>query len=199
MPFTRVAFVLGLVAISSAAAQNGPRSIAGCWLRPAPQPTCSGFIVTEASAEFALNRRVNESSPRFMLGVGYMHNLDTVSSIGGVVAWDVGRGWAKPTRGELRYRRWLTKTALDFSGGITHRGLIPPSGNGELGHAYGPTADVGLEWKYVALDARGEVLHGAGQTRADFYAGARTTSAGAPIAVLGALGLIVYVVTRAGY
>ena len=189
--------LLALAPLSLATAQQ--RGFAGCWLRPEPAPTCRGFFVTEASAEFALNRRPNESSPRFMLGVGYMHNRDSVGSVGGVVAWDVGRGWAKPARGEVRYRRWLDGSALDFSGGIAHRGLIPPSGNGELGRAYGPTAGVGLEWKYIALDARGELLHGAGQTRADFFMGARTTSAGAPVAVLVALGLIVYVVSQTAY
>jgi hypothetical protein len=199
MTSPRIALILGLFAVSSASAQAETRSAVSCWFHPAPAPACPGFLITEASAEFRLNRRENETSPRFVLGVGFLKNVDSARSVGGVLAWDVGRGWAKPTRGELRYRRWLTTTAIDFSVGITHRGLIPPSGNGELGRAYGPTAGIGVEWKYVALDARGELLHGADQTRADIFLGGRTTSVGAPIAVLAGLGLIVYVVTRAGY
>jgi hypothetical protein len=181
----------------SAVAQS--RSAASCWFRPGPMPACSGFVVTEASAEFRLNRRLNETNPRFMLGVGYLRGVDPTSSVGGIVAWDVGRGWAAPARAEARYRRWLTGAAVDLSAGITHRKLIPPSGNGELGRAWGPTVGAGLEWKYVAIDTRADLLHGAGQTRSDFYMGARTTSVGAPIAVLGALALIVAVVSQTAY
>lgn len=183
---------LTLAPFATLAAQS--RSAASCWFRPGPMPACSGFLVTEASAEFRLNRRINETNPRFMLGVGYMRGVDPESSVGGIVAWDVGRGWAPPARAEARYRRWLTGAAVDLSAGIAHRMLIPPSGNGELGRAWGPTVGAGLEWKYVAVDTRAELLHGAGQTRSDFYMGARTTSVGAPIAVLGALALIVAVV-----
>lgn len=194
----RFTVLLCLVApFIQASAQS--RSAASCWFRPAPAPSCSGFLVTEASAEFRLNHRENETNPRFMLGVGYMRGVDPASSVGGIVAWDVGRGWAAPARGELRYRRWLTTTAIDLSAGITHRGLIPPSGNGELGRAWGPTLGAGVEWKYVALDTRAEVLHGAGQTRADAFLGARTTSVGAPIAVLAGLALIVAVVSQVSY
>lgn len=194
----RFTIALGLV-LPFVAAGAQSRSAASCWLRPAPVPACSGFLVTEASAEFRLNRRENETNPRFMLGVGYMRGVDAGSSVGGIVAWDVGRGWAAPARGELRYRRWLTTTAVDLSAGVAHRGLIPPSGNGELGQAWGPTLGAGVEWKYVALDARGEVLHGAGQTRTDAFVGARTTSIGAPIAVLAGLALIVAVVSQVSY
>jgi hypothetical protein len=193
----RFTLLLWLAPFVHASAQT--RSFGGCWLRPAPLPACSSFLVTEASAEFRLNRRVNESSPRFMLGVGFMRGVNTASSVGGIVAWDVGRGWSPPARAELRYRRWLTTTALDFSAGVTHRGLIPPSGNGELGRAWGPTLGAGVEWKYVALDTRADLLRGAGQTRADAYVGARTTSVGAPIAVLAGLALIVAVVSQVDY
>jgi hypothetical protein len=175
------------------------RSPAGCWLRPAPTPTCGNFLVTEASAEFRLNKRENQTNPRYMLGVGFMHNVDSIRSIGGVVAWDVGRGWALPARADLRYRRWLATTALDFSAGVAQRKLIPPSGNGELGQALGPTLGAGVEWKYVALDARADLLHGAGQTQSDVFLGARTTSIGAPIAVLAGLALIVAVVSQVDY
>lgn len=180
-----------------AAAQS--RSFAGCWLRPAPAPTCSNFIVTEASAEFALKPRENITNPKFMLAAGFMHNVDSEQSVGGVVAWDVGRGWARPTRGELRYRRWFSNGALDFAGGIAQRGVSVSSGSGAVVRAYGPTAMVGAEWKYIALDLRGESLRGDGRTFNDAYLGARTTSVGAPIAVLAGLALIVAVVSQVEY
>jgi len=192
------AISLGLAASSvPAAAQT--RSFAGCWLRPAPAPTCSDFLVTEASAEFRLNRRENYSNPRYMLGIGFMHNVDPASSVGGVVAWDVGRGWAKPARGEVRYRKWLSAGALDFAGGLAQRGVTASDGSGREVRAYGPTAMVGAEWKYVALDVRDDFLTGDKRTFNDVYVGARTTSIGAPIAVLAGLALIVAVVSQAGY
>jgi hypothetical protein len=180
-----------------AAAQT--RSAPGCWLRPAPAPTCSGFLVTEATAEFPLEKRSeNEFDSRFTLGVGYMHNLGTARSVGGVVAWDVGRGWARPARGEVRYRHWLSPVALDLGAGIAQRGVTAADGSGESRRAYGPTGLVSVEWRYIALDARGELLRGEGRTFSDVYLGARATSAGAPIAALAGLALIFAVVAAAG-
>ena len=190
-------FALCLIGALPAAAQT--RSAAGCWLRPAPAPTCSSFIVTEASAEFSLRPRENVSNPRFVLGVGFMHNVDTESSVGGVVGWDVGRGWSRPARGEVRYRRWLGGGAIDFAGGIAQNGVSVLDGSGTVARAYGPTAMVGAEWKYIALDLRGESLRGDGRTFNDAYLGARTTSIGAPIAVLAGLALIVAVVSQVSY
>jgi hypothetical protein len=193
-----LAIALGLAGSTIPAAAQ-MRSFAGCWLRPAPAPTCSGFIVTEASAEFSLNKRENQADPRFVLGVGFMHSVDAASSMGGVVGWDVGRGWATPARGELRYRRWLTTGAVDFAGGIAQRGVTASDGSGREVRAYGPTVMTGYEWKYVAVDARAELLRGDNRTFTDSYLGARTTSAGAPIAVLAGLALIVAVVSQANY
>jgi hypothetical protein len=187
------------LAASSVSASGQMRSAAGCWLRPAPAPICSNFIVTEASAEFRLKRRENESSPRFVLGVGFMHNVDSMSSVGAIVAWDVGRGWARPARGELRYRRWLANGAVDFGGGVAQRGITASDGTGREVRAYGPTAMLGAEWKYIALDVRDDLLRGDNRTFNDVYVGARTTSVGAPIAVLAGLALIVAVVSQAGY
>jgi hypothetical protein len=188
-----------LVAATAATAGAQSRSLAGCWLRPAPRPTCSSFLVTEASAEFSLDKRENQGDPRFVLGVGFMHNIDTASSVGAVVAWDVGRGWARPARGELRYRRWLNSTAVDFAGGIAQRGITASDGSGRELRAYGPTAMVGVEWKYIALDLRDDLLRGDKRTFNDVYLGARTTSIGAPIAVLAALAAIVAVVSQVDY
>lgn len=185
-------------------ASTGPaaaqvRSPVGCWLRPAPSPTCTGFVVTEAAAEFALNPREDMSNPRYILGAGYMHNLDSTQSAGAVVGWDVGRGWARPARGELRYRRWAKPFAYDVGAGVAQRGITLSDGTGREGRAYGPTALVGVEWKYIALDARGDLLRGDGRTFGDVYLGARTTSIGAPIAVLAGLALIVAVVSQVNY
>ena len=195
---TSIFFCL-LVAAPFIGASAQTRSAAGCWLRPAPAPTCSGFLVTEATAEFPLKKRAdNEFDSRFTLGVGYMHNLNTTGSVGGVVAWDVGRGWSKPARGELRYRHWLSPVALDFGAGVAQQGVTAADGSGAVGRAYGPTALVGVEWKYIALDARGELLRGEGKTISDVYLGARATSAGAPVAALAGLALIFAIVAKAG-
>jgi hypothetical protein len=194
--FFAISFAITAGAVP-AAAQS--RSAAGCWLRPAPLPTCSSFVVTEASAEFALNRRENISNPRFVLSVGFMKNVDTVSSVGAVVGWDVGRGWARPARGELRYRRWTNPVAFDFGLGAAQRGVTASDGSGREVRAYGPTALAGVEWKYIALDARGDLLRGDNRTFGDVYLGARTTSVGAPIAVLAGLALIVAVVSQVNY
>lgn len=175
------------------------RSAAGCWLRPAPLPTCSSYIVTEASAEFALNTRGDVSNPRFILSAGFMKNVDSASSVGAVVGWDVGRGWARPARGELRYRRWANPVAFDFGLGAAQRGITASDGSGRELRAYGPTALAGVEWKYIALDAHGELLRGDSRTFGDAYLGARTTSIGAPIAVLAGLALIVAVVSQVNY
>ena len=181
----------------SAGAQT--RSAAGCWLQPAPLPTCSSYIVTEASAEFALNPRENISNPRFILSAGFMKNVDTASSVGAVVGWDVGRGWARPARGELRYRRWRNPLAFDLGVGAAQRGITASDGTGRELRAYGLTGFAGVEWKYIALDARGELLSGDDRTFGDAYLGARTTSIGAPIAVLAGLALIVVVVSQVNY
>jgi hypothetical protein len=189
---------VGLAALAVPAQAQG-RSFAGCWLRPAPAPTCSSYLVTEASAEFRIHNGENESNPRYVLGVGFMQNIDPASSVGAVVAWDVGRGWARPARGELRGRRWLANGALDFAGGIAQRGITASDGTGREVRAYGPTAMVGAEWKYIALDVRDDLLRGDNRTFNDVYVGARTTSVGAPIAVLAGLALIVVVVSQVNY
>jgi hypothetical protein len=193
-----LAITLGLAAMSAPAVAQ-TRSVAGCWLRPAPAPTCSGYIVTEASAEFSLRPRENMSNPRFMLGVGFMRNMDTASSVGGVVAWDVGRGWSLPARADLRYRRWLSGAAFDLGVGAVQRAHVSPDGSVIDGRVFGPTAMVGAEWRYIALDLRGESIRANGQTFNDAYLGARTTSIGAPIAVLAGLALIVAVVSQVSY
>src|SRR3954466_15315514 len=127
--------------IAGAAAQT--RSFAGCWLRPAAAPTCRDFILTEATAEVPLTRKAeNEERSRFTLGFGYMHNVDARSGIGGVIAWDVSRP-SRPARGELRYRRWQTRTAVDFSGGVAQNGVALPGATSSVVRAYGPTAAVG--------------------------------------------------------
>ena len=78
-----LAGLLAAVPMTVAAAQQ--RSFAGCWLRPAPAPTCGGFIVTEAAVEIPLtSTKFNISAgstekdfdTRFVLSAGYMHNLD---------------------------------------------------------------------------------------------------------------------------
>lgn len=192
-------FACLLIAAPMLGARAQTRSAAGCWLRPAPAPTCTGFLVTEATAEFPLKKRSeNEFDSRFTLGVGYMHSLATKGSVGGVVAWDVGRGWARPARGELRYRHWLAPVALDFGAGIAQQGVTAADGSGQARRAYGPTALVGVEWKYIALDARGELLRGEGKTFSDLYVGARATSAGAPVAALAGIAFIFALVAAAG-
>ena len=191
--------IFALLAAAAVPAAAQTRSPVGCWLRPAPLPTCSSFIVTEASAEFALKRRENVSNPRFMLGVGLMKNVDTQSSVGGVVAWDVGRGWAVPARGDVRYRRWLSSGAIDLGIGAVQRNAISPDGSVITGRVFGPTAMVGAEWKYIALDLRGESIRVNGTSFNDAYLGARTTSVGAPIAVLIGLAAIVAVVSQVNY
>jgi len=193
-----LAFSFGLAALTMPAAAQ-TRSTARCWLRPAPLPTCSSFIVTEASAEFALNSRENIANPRFILSAGFMKNVDSASSVGAVLGWDVGRGWARPARGELRYRRWANPVAYDFGIGAAQRGITASDGSGREVRAYGPTALAGVEWKYIALDARGELVRGDNRTFGDVYLGARTTSVGAPIAVLAGLALIVAVVSQVNY
>jgi hypothetical protein len=194
---TMLAGLLIAVPLAGAAAQT--RSVAGCWLRPAPAPTCRDFILTEATAEIPLTRTAeNEQRNRFTLGVGYMHNVSPESGVGGIVAWDVGRGWARPARGELRYRRWLTSTAVDFSAGVAQRGITGSDGTGREVRAYGPTTAVGVEWKYVALDLRGEFMRGDDRSFGGVYAGARATSAGAPIAALAGLALVFAVIATAG-
>ena len=100
------------------------RPAAACWLRPAPAPTCGGFLVTEATAEFPLKMRsADEFDSRFPLGVSCMHNLTATGSVGGVAAWDVRRGWAMPAPAEMRYRHRLTPVALDFGAGIAQQGV----------------------------------------------------------------------------
>jgi hypothetical protein len=189
--------LLCLSAPAVATAQS--RSAAGCWLRPAPAPACRGFLLTEATAEVPLTRTAeNEQRSRFTLGVGYMENLGPESGFGGMVAWDVARGFARPARTELRYRRWLTTTAVDFSIGAGQRGITASDGTGREVRAYGPTAAVGVEWRYIALDLRGEFMRGDNRNFGGVYAGARATSAGAPVAALAGLALIFAVVATSG-
>jgi hypothetical protein len=85
---------------------------------------------------------------------------------------------------------------VDFAGGIAQRGITASDGSGRELRAYGPTAMVGVEWKCIALDLRDDLLRGDTRTFNDVYLGARTTSVGAPIAVLAALAAIVAVVSQ---
>jgi hypothetical protein len=189
--------ILLFIAAPFAIASSQPRAFVSCWLRPAPAPACRNFLVTEASAEVALNKpSSDESRGRFMLTGGLMHNTNGSSAIGGTVAWDLARGWSRPARAEFRYRQWQPSTALDFSGGIAQRGVSTTTGG--VTRIYGPTVATGLEWKYVALDLRGEFLNGVGRSYNNAYVGARATSVGAPIALLGGLAVIFAVVASAG-
>jgi hypothetical protein len=195
----KLCILLGALAVASPARAQ-TRSFAGCWLRPAPQAQCGSYLVTEATAEIPLGSQADdEFDSRFTLGVGFMKNVSPDAGVGGVVAWDVGRGWARPARGELRLRKWLPDVAMDFAAGVAQRGVTASDGSGRETRAYGPEAMVGVEWKYIALDLRGEFLRGDGRTFTDTYVGARATSVGAPIAALAGLALIFAVVASGNY
>jgi hypothetical protein len=191
----RIALLLTLPVVAGAQT----RSFAGCWLRPAPQAQCTGYLVTEATAEFPLFRRNENFHSRFTLGGGFMRNVGPETGVGLVVAWDVGRGWSRPARGELRYRRWLTGAAADFGLGVAQQGITASDGSGRAVRAYGVTGMTGVEWKYIALDLRGEFLEGDGRSFRQAYVGGRATSAAAPVALLIGLGLIIAVVSQTGY
>lgn len=183
-----------------------------CWLRVRPAPACGSYLVTEASVEIPVLRSSQGGSTsqrddgfdtRWTLAIGGMLNRSDSSAIGGLLTWDVDRGWAAPARGEARYRKWMGIRGLDISGGVAHRGLqgegtTGPGGTSQLVRAWGPTAAVGMDFGYIGGDARVEVLRGDNRTLVGGFLGARATSAGAPVAVVGALAFIVALVATTG-
>ncbi len=192
-----------LLAGPFAAAGAQARSFAGCWLRPAPAPTCRGYIVTEAAVEvpvFTTSHNISAGTTekdfdtRFVLSVGYMHNVDGGRAAGIIVGHDVNRSINRiPTRVEARVRQWKgSSAAFDFSAGASRKGFQ------DVGDVTGFTAAIGGEWRYIGADARFETYNAAGRRVNGGLIGARATSAAAPIASLLVFGAVAALIMSSG-
>jgi hypothetical protein len=199
-----LAGLLAAAPMSMAAAQQ--RSFAGCWLRPAPAPTCRGFIVTEASVEipfsstsFNISAGSTEKDfdTRFILSAGYMHNTANGRGVGVVLGYDVDRSFTRnPSRFEGRVRQWHgANTAFDLSAGVSRKGFQ------NAGDLTGLTAAVGGEWRYIGADARIETYDVNGRRAVGGLVSARATSVAAPVAALLTFGALAALIlsTGAGY
>lgn len=196
-----IACLLVAAPVVGASAQS--RSFAGCWLRPAPAPTCSGYIVTEAAVEvpvFTTSHNISAGTKekdfdtRFVLSVGYMHNLPGGSAAGIIVGHDVNRSINRiPTRAEARLRQWQgSSAAFDVSAGMSRKGFQ------DVGDVTGFTAAIGGEWRYIGADARFETYNAAGRRVNGGLLGARATSAAAPVASLLVFGAVAALILSSG-
>jgi hypothetical protein len=187
--------------IIGASAQS--RSFAGCWLRPAPAPTCGGYIVTEAAVEvpvFTTSHNISAGTKekdfdtRFVLSVGYMHNLAGGRAAGVIVGHDLNRSINRiPTRAEARLRQWQGSSgAFDVSAGVSRKGFQ------DAGDVTGFTAAIGGEWRYIGADARFETYNAAGRRVNGGLVSARATSVAAPIASLVVFGAIAALIISSG-
>ena len=203
-------FGVTIVTTPAMAQTDTPRSFASCWLRPAPAPICRTILVTEAAIEVPFATTAHASSPttpdfmvpdyqdtRATFTPGFLRNVTPRHAVGGLVAFDLGgSGGTGPVRGEVRYRRWLQSVALDLGAGVAYKERS--DGSSFPIHAWGPSGAIGAEWKYIALDVRGEVVRGRERTAAAAFVGGRATSFAAPIALVLGVGVIGAIIMRNG-
>lgn len=171
----RVAVILMLAAFPLAAQSVAPL----CWTAK-PLPDCRAWLVTDFGVEYGvLTTRMdgtegNDFEARWVLTLGRMSNRSTETSRG----YNLGLGFADGDpyiRGELRHRRWYSaKLASDASVGLA-RQKIRANPFGQLHWAHGLTAAGGMEFDWIALDGRGEVLYGRGRTATGLSLALRTT------------------------
>ena len=202
-----------LLRIPSAGAQ--PDTVAGpanvsrfsgvCWADVRPSPRCRGWVVTELTWEHPIDAtrftdagyQRDDFSDRYAIAIGGMYNHRPRGAVGAVFSFTAGEYGLELYRAEGRYRRWVgSHTGIDLGVGFT-RELVPAGPGLDDIRAHGITGGIGVEYRWIGIDARLDWLHGGGRARRATMIGAHTSSGGTGIvwAVGTALGIIALIMT----
>jgi hypothetical protein len=203
-----------LVGIPSAGAQ--PDTVPGsidvarlgtlCWRRVEPAPVCRAWVATEFAYEhpFALTRFAEQSfdeddfDGRVVLSVGPMFNVRPNAAVGAMLASTVDANGIGVLRTEARYRRWIgRRTGVDLGAGFAQT-WVPTTGDPRDDiRARGITGGIGIEHRFVGIDARLDWLNGGGEPWHAALIGVRTSSSGSAVAagvlfIVGIIGFIAF-------
>ena len=204
-----VALLLVTPAIAAAQPDTIPNSInlarlrTLCWREVRPEPRCRAWIATQFAYQHPITStrytiggfRDPDFDPRLAVLVGPMFNRGPKSAVGAVVGVTADADGPVVLRAEGRYRRWLgSRTGLDISAGFAQNN-VPALEPDEI-RARGITAGIGLEHRWLGIDAHVDWLNADGRPRRATFVGAHVSSSGSAIAAGGFLlaGLIAFVV-----
>jgi hypothetical protein len=171
-----------LFAVAIAEAQSPPPTTKSlCWA-PKQLPECRSWVVTDFSFEYGvISTRVEGWDPdfqqRWSLTLGRMTNVSPRVArgfTGSVGLADYGdRGL--PFRAEFRQRWWKSATlATEASAGLATQYIVSIE-DGPV-RANGITARLGVEYDWIGLDARSDILHAGDRTATGVSVGLKATS-----------------------
>ena len=186
-----------LLGIPSAAAQpdtlpgsvNVARLRGVCWRDVQPAPRCRGWIATEFSWEhpIAFTRFTDEGfrrddfEDRLAVAVGPMFNHRPNAAVGAIFAFHADEYGLDLLRAEGRYRRWLgSRTGVDIGIGFAQARVPAGFGLDDI-KARGITGGIGVEYRWIGVDARLDRLNGGGRERNATLVGVHTSSIGTGI------------------
>jgi hypothetical protein len=211
LSFATAASLVLLLRIPSAAAQadtvpgsvNVSRFSGICWADVRPAPRCRAWVVTEFTWERPISLtsftngdfRKDDFKDRYAVAIGPMFNHRPNAAAGVIFAFtgdDLGLGLL---RAEGRYRRWVgSGTGVDFGVGFA-QALVPAGPGLDDIMARGITGGIGVDYRWIGVDARYDWLNGGGRSRHAALVGAHTSSYGTGVVwavgtVLGAIAFI---------
>ena len=185
---------------TSAGAVNVSRLSGICWADVRPAPRCRAWVATEFTWEHPISLtsftdgdfRRDDFSDRYAVAIGPMFNHRPNAAAGAIFAFTAGEYGLDLLRAEGRYRRWVgSYTGIDLGVGFAQE-LVPAGPGRDDIRARGITGGIGVEYRWIGVDARLDWLHGGGRPRHAIMVGAHTSSGGTGIvwAVGTALGIV---------
>ena len=186
-----------LLRIPSAAAQpdtlpgsvNVSRLRGLCWRDVRPAPRCRAWVATEFAWEHPISftrftdqgYRRDDFDSRLAVVVGPMFNHRPNAAVGAIFAFHADEYGLGLLRAEGRYRRWVgSRTGIDLGVGFAQARVPAGSGLDDI-KARGVTGGIGVEHRWIGLDARLDWLNGGGRRRHAALVGVHTSSLGSGI------------------
>ena len=213
LSFSIAASLVFLLTPPSAAAQpdtlpgsvNVSRLSGICWRDVRPAPRCRAWVATElaweqpiAFTKFATEGyRRDDFEGRLAVAIGPMFNHRSNAAMGAILAVNPNEYGLELLRAEGRYRRWVgSGTGIDLGVGFAQARVPAGSGLDDI-KARGITGGLGVEHRWIGVDARLDWLNGGGKPRHAALVGVHTSSSGSGIvwAVGTALGIVALILT----
>jgi hypothetical protein len=207
-PFVRMSYAVILFVPRMLSAQSATPSAPAtplCWTAQR-LPACKSWIVTDlsvsgslghTSAPLSQGRKQPDFEPRVGLTVGQMFNR-SAERANGVVFTIAGDGRGTYVSGEVRHREWINEwQAVDLSIGAARKG-IKHSLSGPVTEAVGATGQVGLEFGWLGIHSRLDVMRGDNRPIVGVSMGAHLSGKRAPLGLIPLLALA-YLSALAGY
>jgi hypothetical protein len=211
LSFAIAASLVLLLRIPSAAAQadsvpgsvHVPRLGRLCWAEVRPAPGCHAWVATEFTWERPISRtrftdagfQRNDFKDRYAATIGPMFNYRPNAAAGVIFAFTGSEYGLELLRAEGRYRHWVgTYTGIDVGVGYAQARVPAGTGLDDI-RARGISAGIGVEYRWIGVDARLDWLHAGGRRRQATMVGAHTSSGGTGLvwAVGTVLGMIAFI------